>query len=449
MNKKNIIKNILIIKNNIINYIKKYNFFSKRNLFILISGIILLILYILFGRTSVLFDKFYIKRDQLGKPDKDVTLYINNDADINNLEIRFKINSLRLDIATADKKFDEMYEFILTDCLGNNKDFENIVENLNFQNKYENINAIWSFEPTTDNNSDYIEYYNKYNRVIDSMGNVNNKNFVENEIVTGNIIVQFNTQVKEMETDYKSKKYVIPVIVKCPILNKTLEIKNEILKQIEINNINNQNEEYVELPNNINNENLIYTEKFDWTIVFIPIFTVFIIFIFNYNDKFKENEIKQKIQRKLEIDYPQIVTKTLIYINSGMTIRNTLICIANNYINKSHFKDFEKRKAYEELVIFKNKMNNGYNEISALDDISKNINDRNYTRFLNILIQGIRNGSKDLKNILNMEVSDALFSRKMNAKKLGEEASTKLILPLLMMFFIILVVIIVPAFTNI
>lgn len=194
---------------------------------------------------------------------------------------------------------------------------------------------------------------------------------------------------------------------------------------------------------------MIYTEKFDWTIVFIPIFTVFLIFIFNYNDKFKENEIKQKIQRKLEIDYPQIVTKTLIYINSGMTIRNTLICIANNYINKSHFKDFEKRKAYEELVIFKNKMNNGYNEISALDDISKNINDRNYTRFLNILIQGIRNGSKDLKNILNMEVSDALFNRKMNAKKLGEEASTKLILPLLMMFFIILVVIIVPAFTNI
>ncbi len=45
-----------------------------------------------------------------------------------------------------------------------------------------------------------------------------------------------------------------------------------------------------------------------------------------------------------------------------------------------------------------------------------------------------------------MEVSDALFIRKMNGKKLGEEASTKLILPLLMMFFIILVVIIVPAF---
>ncbi len=275
------------------NNINKYNFLTKRNIFILINGIMLLILYIVFGKTSTAYNDYYIKRDE--KPDKNITLYINNDDDINNLEINFKINSLRIDIDTAEKKFDELYEYILTDCLNNNKDFDNIINNLNFQNKYENINASWSFEPTADDNTNYIGYYNKYNRVIDSLGNVNNNNFIENEIVQGNINVQFNTLVKEMDTEYKSKTYIIPVIIRSPILNKSLEIKNEIIKQIEINHINNQNEEYVKLPNIINNENLTYTEKFDWTIIFIPIFTIFIIFIFNYNDKFKENEIKQKI----------------------------------------------------------------------------------------------------------------------------------------------------------
>lgn len=449
MNKKRILKNLIIVKKNIKNYFHKYNFLSKRNLLILISGFILLILYLLFGKSKTILNNYYIKRNDLGQPDKEVKLYVNNNEDIKNLEISFKINSMRIDIETADKKFDELYNFILTDCLNKNTDFYNINSNLNFKNKYDNINAIFSFEPTTDDNENYIEYYNKYNRTIDSLGNVNNKHFLDNETVSGNIIVQFNTLVKDLETEYKSKKYVIPVIVKCPELNKSLEIRNQILNQIEYKNFTNQNEELVELPKIINNETINYKEKFDWTILFIPIFTLFLIFIFNYNDKFKENEIKQKIQRKLEIDYPQIITKTLIFINSGMTIRNAMISIANNYLNKINYKDFERRKAYEELVIFKNKINNGYNEITALDDMSKNINDRNYTRFINILTQGIKNGSKDLKSILNMEVSDALFNRKMNAKKLGEEASTKLILPLLLMFFIILVVIIVPAFTNI
>ena len=52
------------------------------------------------------------------------------------------------------------------------------------------------------------------------------------------------------------------------------------------------------------------------------------------------------------------------------------------------------------------------------------------------------------ENILNMEVQDALYERKQNAKKLGEEAATKLVLPLMLMLSVIMVVIMVPAFMG-
>jgi len=132
-----------------------------------------------------------------------------------------------------------------------------------------------------------------------------------------------------------------------------------------------------------------------------------------------------------------------------MTIRNSFIRLAEQYQkSKSGIKNFENRAAYEELVVVKNKLASGYSEINAYEEMAKNINLRIYTRFLNIIIQSIKNGNKDLKNILNMEVQDALYERKQNAKKLGEEAATKLVLPLMMMLSIIMVVIMVPAFMG-
>ena len=132
-----------------------------------------------------------------------------------------------------------------------------------------------------------------------------------------------------------------------------------------------------------------------------------------------------------------------------MTIRNSFIRLAEQYQkNRKEDKNYEPHAAYEELIVVKNKLTSGYSEINAYEEMAKNINMRVYTRFLNIIIQSIKNGNKDLKNILNMEVQDALYERKQNAKKLGEEASTKLVLPLMMMLSIIMVVIMVPAFMG-
>ncbi len=51
--------------------------------------------------------------------------------------------------------------------------------------------------------------------------------------------------------------------------------------------------------------------------------------------------------------------------------------------------------------------------------------------------------------MLELEMNDAFEQRKTTAKRLGEEAGTKLLLPLFLLLGIVMVIVIVPALTAI
>ena len=60
-----------------------------------------------------------------------------------------------------------------------------------------------------------------------------------------------------------------------------------------------------------------------------------------------------------------------------------------------------------------------------------------------------KKGTKGLKDILNAEAREALEERKALARKKGDEAGTKLLLPMGIMLIISIIMIIVPAFLTI
>ena len=72
-----------------------------------------------------------------------------------------------------------------------------------------------------------------------------------------------------------------------------------------------------------------------------------------------------------------------------------------------------------------------------------------YRRFGMLLSQNLRKGSRGLTDVLEREAQEAFEDRKKLAKKLGEEAGTKLMIPMFMMLIIVLVTVTVPAFFSI
>lgn len=71
-----------------------------------------------------------------------------------------------------------------------------------------------------------------------------------------------------------------------------------------------------------------------------------------------------------------------------------------------------------------------------------------YHRLVRILIQNLQTGNRGLCELLGQEATVALEERKALAKKLGEEAGTKMLLPLIMMLGIVIAIIMVPAMQS-
>ena len=227
------------------------------------------------------------------------------------------------------------------------------------------------------------------------------------------------------------------------------ELKTDLTNIINEIDKDTLDKKYLKLPRVLDDKKIIYKNKTNYSFLFVPVLLIAVCIILYVKTKFDVKEEEKRINELLKIDYPQIITKILIYVSSGLTMRNSIKLIANTYEKKKE-KGYvkENRKAYEEMIIAKKKLDNGVGEIAVYEEMASNIKDRTYTRFINIIIQSIKNGNKDIKNILNLEVQDALFERKQRAKKLGEEASTKLVLPLMLMLLTIMIIIMVPAFMG-
>ena len=476
-----------VLKNKIRQLIMRVKGIKKRSLYCIVAGLVFAVLSLLTNKQSIYVRPNEIERGSYGTQKTPYSIKVDAENLAKNMEFSVSVSSKKYTKEEADEVFARKIEELKIDILNENENFENINSKLNFKSDLgEGVRASYSFEPkkldefyvkyyrskkkkatlsvaarsladenvatasiATKSDVDDFKYYVEYQKVIDGSGNVNNDNFKLTEFCTGFIVIQFSTEIKEIDGSYKSEKYMLPIRVVSKKLSPIEAFKVAFKKELVNSDKETINEDTIKLPRLVNDFRVIYKEKKNLGFLLMPLFGVLVAVLLEARDKEEEKEKAKRRLRLLEIDFAQIISKILLYVSSGMTIRNSFIRLAEQYQkSKRDNSKFESRAAYEEIVTVKNKLTSGYSEISAYEEMAKNINLRVYTRFLNIIIQSIKNGNKDLKNILNMEVQDALYERKQNAKKLGEEAATKLVLPLMMMLSIIMVVIMVPAFMG-
>lgn len=422
---------------------------KKRSIYCIVAGLILAFVSFLLNRESIYIRPYEIERSSYGTQKTPYKLNLDAENLINGMEFSVSVSPRKYDKEEADKIFLEKLEALKLSILLNNNDFEHINTKLNFLSDLgDGVKASYSFNPQKGDKEDF-RYYVKYQGLIDGSGNVKNEDFKIDEICDGFIEVQLSTEIKDKESPYKSEKFMLPVRVVSRDMDAIESFKVAFKKAFDEKDKETINENIIKLPEVVNNFRIRYKEKLNLSFLLMPLFGILTAILLEARDKEVEKErIKRRI-RYLEIDYTQIITKILLYVSSGMTIRNSMIRLAEVYQKEELDKEkYNERVAYKELIIVRNKLLGGYSEVRAYEEMAKNINLRTYTRFLNIIIQSIKNGNKELKNILNMEVQDALYERKQHAKKLGEEAATKLVLPLMMMLAIIMVIIMVPAFMG-
>lgn len=166
--------------------------------------------------------------------------------------------------------------------------------------------------------------------------------------------------------------------------------------------------------------------------------------LFKLSDKDIEKEMKKR-NTQMMIDYPQIVSKLTLLIGAGMTIKAAFTKLATDY-EKS--RKGEMRFAYEEMLLTIREISSGISEGDAYVRFGNRCGLQKYVKLGAMLSQNLKRGSTGLLDILEDEERDAFEERKSLARRLGEEAGTKLLAPMGIMLVIVMVIVVVPAFIG-
>lgn len=219
---------------------------------------------------------------------------------------------------------------------------------------------------------------------------------------------------------------------------------DRLMDMIQKKNRDEVEKEYLNLPESIEKIPLKYKiikDRNDKEIFSLSIAAAILVLLIGYQNL--NNQYKKR-NHQMEIDYPSLVSKLNLLIGAGMAPRMAW---------KKIITDYEKRKkeiryAYEEMIITKNNIESGYPESRAYGEFGRRCGLHCYLKLGNLLEQNLKQGISGLNQKLEEEMVYALEERKNMALRLGEEAGTRLLLPMFLMLGIVIVVLIVPAFMS-
>ena len=162
----------------------------------------------------------------------------------------------------------------------------------------------------------------------------------------------------------------------------------------------------------------------------------------------KQNIRKAEEERKKQMieDYPEVISKLTLYLGAGMTVKKAWRKITEGYMKEK--EDKNERYVYEEMRQTCHEMDSGVTEAEGYENFGRRCDLQIYIRLGALLSQNLRKGTKGLSELLKLESIQAFEERKARAKRLGEEAGTKLLLPMFLMLAVVLIIVIVPAFLT-
>lgn len=156
----------------------------------------------------------------------------------------------------------------------------------------------------------------------------------------------------------------------------------------------------------------------------------------------------EKKRYKMKCAYPDIVHKLVLYMGAGMTTRGALQKITQEYQGREKGTK-NMSPAYVELQYACRELAAGMSEAVVYERLGERIGLQEYIRLCTLLSQNLRRGNGAILERLREEVLKASAERIHRGRRLGEEAVTKLLLPMVMMLLVVMLMIMIPAFSTV
>lgn len=184
----------------------------------------------------------------------------------------------------------------------------------------------------------------------------------------------------------------------------------------------------------------------DYSVVLWVLTIVTAVSVYAMSDQDLHRQQEQR-KKRMQRDYPDIVHKMVLYVGAGMTTRGAFQKIAGDYEQKKGGSGL--LPAYEEMLYACRELHSGVSEASAYEHFGKRTGLQEYIRLSTLLTQNLKKGNSALLERLREEADRAGEEQLQNCKRLGEEAGTKLLVPMVLMLLVVMVMIMIPAFSSI
>lgn len=396
---------------------------AKKGLLVLASASLLGIAEeIAMQQDAVLMEGDLLKRNENGEGDYNQELELSVEGLMERRDFPITVYEQRL---TEEERgyLNAALEEIRTEFPGENESLDCIRERVKIRDAYQNgkVKAEW--------------YFDNY-ELMDFEGNVIGEELDENgEMVRAEVELQCQ-ELKCLEEFYFC---VFP-----PRMGEEetflAELNRNLAAQEKMSGA-----QYLELPRQIGNYKIEWKNKKDNTSEKIVLLGVLLVCFFPLLEKSRAQEKKEKRIRQLAMEYPDIVSKLALLIGSGMTLSGAWNKIAYTYERNRKNNAVSMHPAYEEMLITSREFESGIGEERAYERFGERCKSAGYRRLGNILSQNLRKGNRGIVALLEKEAEEAFVERKSTAKKLGEEAGTKMLIPMMFMLGIVMVILIVPA----
>ena len=237
----------------------------------------------------------------------------------------------------------------------------------------------------------------------------------------------------------------VAVIVYPPERREAEQLASQLAQQVEQEAAKQPGAVQVALPREFEGRTLRFRKETGTEYLLFPVLGVVLAMFFHWQAKNTEMEARKKREKQLQYDYADLVYQLMVFTGAGLTVSRAWKQIVDNYEKRLGNRTSQPRAVYEEMEIALGEMENGRPESQAVSRFGERCQLNEYRRLSSILGQNRHTGMKNLQELLAQEMDTAWEQQKQAAKRLGEEAGTKLLLPLFLMLLVVMVLVMVPA----
>ena len=375
-----------------------------------------IILFLLSGQSPTDFDETKVLRNNPGKGAEKLELEaIVNDIRVEGIDVRVEERVYTPE--ECKKLFENCRDELIKSVLNGNSDLKTVTKDLRFEGTLKGY--PFSFEYETDSPDK-----------IDSAG----------EIITDrpfSAIIRIEGSYGDFTDSYVVRVKVIP----------QEDIKRRVYRQKILSTLSEtgQNPENVALPTEVDGIKVKYQtaeKRREPAFLLLGIVAAAAVLLGAARDeKVKRDAYKKAILK----EYPAVIKKISLYLSSGMNLRN---------IWQAVYEEGTKKKGkdnpfYKEMGVSLNELSSGISEGLVYTIFGERISEPEIIRFTALLSQNLKKGSSRLKELLSEEAGKAFMAKKQRAVKEGEEAGTKMLIPMMLLLIDVMIIIVIPAFRGI